>query len=179
LGFVESLIDLDQAVFLAWTNWGPEWVDLLFRAITAHVGTYLLLGLFSFWAFKHMAVQEGVLLVALLVAAIVLSDWISVHAFKDVFQRLRPCHDPELAEQFTIAAPRCGGSYGFVSSHAATIWAAWAVVRAAQPARWILFVATLWAVAVSYSRIYLGVHYPGDVLGGAVLGLSVSTVLMA
>jgi len=53
------------------------------------------------------------------------------------------------------------------------------VVRAAQPARWILLVATLWALLVSYSRIYLGVHYPGDVLGGMVLGITVARLLMA
>ena len=103
-------MELDQACFLAWTNWGPEWVDLFFRAVSSHVGTYFLLGLFSFWVFKRMEVQEGVLLVALLVASTVLSDWLSVHAFKDVFQRLRPCHDPDLAGQFTLAATPTAGS---------------------------------------------------------------------
>ena len=179
MGFVESLIELDQVAFLALTNWGPEWVDQVFRAITAHVGTYLLLAVFALWGFKRMAVHEALLLVALLIASISASDWLSVHAFKDVFERLRPCHDPELSERFTLAALSCGGSYGFVSSHAATVWAAWAVVRAAQPARWILLVATLWALLVSYSRIYLGVHYPGDVLGGMVLGITVARLLMA
>ena len=179
MGFVESLIELDQDAFLALTNWGPKWVDQVFRAITAHAGTYILLAAFGLWGFKRLAVHDALLLMALIVAAIAISDWLSVHAFKDVFKRLRPCHEPALSELFTLAALRCGGIYGFVSSHAATVWAAWAVIRAAKPARWILLIATLWALLVSYSRIYLGVHYPGDILGGAVLGMTVARLLMA
>ena len=179
MGFVESLIELDQSAFLALTNWGPEWVDQVFRSITLHAGTYFLLIAYGIWSFKRLAAHEALLLVALVVAAIAISDWLSVHAFKDVFERLRPCHEPALSERFTLAALHCGGSYGFVSSHASTVWAAWAVVRAAQPARWILLLATLWALLVSYSRIYLGVHYPGDVLGGMVLGITVAHLLMA
>ena len=117
-----------------------------------------------------------------------LSDRISVLAFKQVFQRPRPCHAIEGLHMFRTG---CGGLYGFVSSHAANIFAlvTFFVMRyctkarpAASPlahaklkttrARLLTALAlVLWAVLVCYSRPYLGKHYPGDVLCGALLGI--------
>lgn len=100
-----------------------------------------------------------------------LSDQISVHLFKDVFERLRPCHEPELQGLVHIINEKCGGSFGFYSSHASNVSAIAVFVISLLtrcPGRSFLII--LWAGLIIYSRVYLGVHYPGDVLAGAMAG---------
>lgn len=105
-----------------------------------------------------------------------LSDQISVHCFKNVFHRLRPCHSLTEVRMFRT---HCGGLYGFISSHAANsfsvalflgLW--WQRAFARNRRRNLpLVILLLWACVVGYSRPYLGKHYPGDVLCGALVGL--------
>ncbi len=107
-------------------------------------------------------------------AAIALSDQTSVHAFKFVFHRLRPCHDPALQGLIRTVEHHCGGSYGFVSSHAANSFALIGflslILKKREP---LLKIALwLWGILIIYSRVYLGVHFPSDVLAGAVVGLA-------
>jgi len=111
-------------------------------------------------------------LISLIFIALVvtLADQISVHGFKDVFQRLRPCHNPALENIVHLVNNKCGGSYGFVSSHAANTFGVAFFLSFLFKNRYFSVFIFIWASVVSYSRIYLGVHYPFDVLGGAALG---------
>ncbi|MDR0763954.1 MAG: phosphatase PAP2 family protein [Bacteroidales bacterium] len=106
-----------------------------------------------------------------------LADYISVHCFKDVFERLRPCREPLL--EGLLRPHGCGGMYGFVSSHAANVFTLAAFLTPLfQRYRIVRFGGIyLWAAAVGYSRIYLGWHYFGDVVCGALLGILLGTAI--
>ena len=103
-----------------------------------------------------------------------LSDRVTSGLMKPYFQRFRPCHDPEI-QNFVHVVGGCGGQYGFVSSHAANSFAlalAFSFINKKNPKlNYFLFI---WAILVSYSRIYVGVHYPTDLVIGALMGIIIT-----
>lgn len=113
---------------------------------------------------------KSIITIIFIALVVTLADQVSVHAFKDVFQRLRPCHNLALQDIVHIVRNKCGGQYGFVSSHAANTFAVAIFLSRLFKNRYFSVFIIFWATVVSYSRIYLGVHYPFDVLGGAILG---------
>lgn len=108
-----------------------------------------------------------------LVIVVLLADQISAHLIKPLVQRPRPCHNPDISEFVHLPSGRCGGAYGFVSSHAANCFACAVFLgRILKPhVRWVKWPLYVWAAVVSYSRIYLGVHYPLDIVCGTALGI--------
>lgn len=97
---------------------------------------------------------------------------------KDTVCRLRPCHALEDVRMFRT---HCGGQYGFVSSHAANAFAValFFVLRYWKRLKrqWPLLLLIVWALATSYSRAYLGKHYPGDLVCGAILGCIMALIV--
>ena len=110
------------------------------------------------------------LMLAVTIVVILLADQLSSGLIKPLVERLRPSHQPGIMEQLHYVGDYRGGRYGFVSSHAANTFAlaVWACLLLHRRALWIVM--ACFAVLNCYSRIYLGVHYPGDILCGALLG---------
>ena len=109
-----------------------------------------------------------------IVLAVVLSDKIST-AIKKKVQRFRPSHDLVLAERVHTVNEYRGGNYGFVSSHASnTFCVALLVTLLLETSTFVTVLLFFWAILVSYSRIYLGVHFPFDILFGALLGMIIA-----
>jgi undecaprenyl-diphosphatase len=110
-------------------------------------------------------------ILVLVVAAIMIlvSDQLA-NLSKDTFQRLRPSHEPGLMVHLVNAYK--GGEYGFYSSHASNTFsiAVFLIVTTYRRFKWIWLIAIPWALLMSYTRIYLGVHFPGDILAGALIG---------
>lgn len=105
-------------------------------------------------------------------ALITISDQVSSGVIKPLVARLRPSHNPDLLELIHLSKAGPGGMYGFVSGHATNCFALFIFLSLILNAKlkWPKYVLLIWALLVSYSRVYVGVHYPGDVLGGAILG---------
>lgn len=133
------------------------------------IPAYILLTGWLIWHFRRRAW----LLLPLAFAAVGAADSVSSRFFKPWLGRLRPCHEPALARTLHLVTEvGCGGTYGFVSSHAANTAALATLLSLVLPARFRTFKGGLiaWAALTGYSRIYLGAHYPGDVLAGWALG---------
>lgn len=138
---------------------------------------------FLIYAYKKAGWKFALYVLLGTVACVALADLISVKGFKDVFQRYRPTHNLDIADQVkTVIRPNGeeyrGGIYGFVSSHAANMTAITTFVLTCflQFSRkwWWL---TLWAALIMYSRIYMGVHYPSDIFVGALLGFAIGMLV--
>lgn len=172
---IEILIKWDTQLFLLLNGLhSPFWDSIMVFASGKLTWLPLYLVLIFFIARRHGWKSLWWLLAIALV--VVAADQISVALFKNIFQRLRPCHTPEFQDVIHLVG-RCGGRFGFVSSHAANTFGVAVFLSLLFSKRWVTFSLLFWAAFVSYSRIYLGVHFPGDVLCGALLGAGIGISL--
>lgn len=116
--------------------------------------------------------MQGVWVLLALVAGVVIADQVASGIIKEVVQRPRPSHVEDLQDLIHLVHGKKGGRFGFVSSHAANS-VCFALLSSLLFRNKLYSGALLvWAVLVSYSRIYLGVHYPLDIIGGAIVGIA-------
>ena len=165
---LETLNDLDTQLFYLINGHHCTVLDWVLWTLSQHwCWAIVLLLSFGLITLRHDA-RRWWLVLAGIVLCFLLADQGSVHLFKETVGRLRPCHALEEVRMFRT---HCGGQYGFVSSHAANAFAivTFLVLRYRKHTVACLLL-TLWAVATCYSRAYLGKHYPGDLLCGALFG---------
>ncbi len=169
----------DTELFLTLNGLGVSWLDgvmILFSTIWLWIPLYALI---AFFIFKKFPLPQALIFMAACVVGVILTDQGSYWLFKEMFRRPRPCQEEELMAQMRFLAPYCG-QFGFVSSHAANTFGfaiiAGGIFKSVYPK--LGFGLLFWALVVSYSRIYIGVHYPLDILGGAVLGLLIGRLVL-
>ena len=166
-----QLIELDKSWLLAINVAHCEWLDGLMWYLSqawVWIPLYAVLIGLLIWKFGW---KKGLLYTIALVAAVGLSDWVSSGLIKHWVCRPRPTHEPSLEGMVHIVNGYVGGQYGFVSSHAANTMALavlfgliWKKIN--HQGWWLM----IYVAVNCYSRMYLGVHYPGDILGGLVVG---------
>jgi undecaprenyl-diphosphatase len=113
--------------------------------------------------------RKFLVILLFIILAATMADQSSV-LVKNIFQRLRPCHEPSLMGLVHLVNGECGGRFSFVSSHATNSFNVALISLLFIRKRWFTISIILWALIVGYTRIYLGVHYPGDVICGSMLG---------
>jgi undecaprenyl-diphosphatase len=168
---IQVLSQIDQKLFLILNSWNLSWLNRPMVFISQEYIWIPLIALIFFRAFRKMVRRQLIFFTVFLACALIASDVTSSYIFKNIFLRLRPCRLDELKPLITAFGQKCGGKFGFVSSHAANSFClAWFCLKSLTSPRWFKIMIISLAVVVSYSRIYLGAHYPGDILGGALVG---------
>lgn len=175
---MESLSTIDSDLFLFLNGLHAAWLDKVMTLITdmwVWMPFYLLL---IYWVVKQYGKRCWWVFLAIGIV-VLCSDQLSAHVCKPLFQRLRPCYNPDLQDLIYLPKGMAGGRYGFVSSHAANTFAIAAFLTPAlcNSRPWPAITLYLWAFISSYSRIYIGYHYPGDIICGAILGLLVGMII--
>jgi len=168
---MEKIAQIDRSALLFLNHLHNSFFDFIFYWASNRlvwIPLYAFLAILIYRKYPHRFFR---ILLAIAVL-ITLSDQLSSSVIKILVMRLRPCHDPVISADVHLVYGYCGGLYGFVSSHASNSFALtvfiWLLMGRSNRSLMILLFA--WTMLVSYSRIYLGAHFPGDVLCGMALG---------
>jgi len=161
---------LDQQIFLVLNGSHSTYFDWVMWNISSRL-SWLIIMLAFLWVLHDKGWRQAALAVVAVVITLIITDQVSAGVIKGLVERLRPTHEPALSGMVHTVNNYVGGTYGFVSSHAANSFGVAIIAGLIMKNRTVLWSMLGWAVLQSFSRIYLGVHYPGDALGGAVLGV--------
>lgn len=170
---IEQLKNWDEALFLFLNAQHNGWLDPIMSTLTGTI-IWAPFYLFLIYLVIKKDSKQAIWYLGGIVLLILLADQFTSGFMKPYFERLRPCHDPRWQGVISNYSG-CGGLYGFASSHASNTFAIatylYLIFRKAS-FLWLF----LWCTLVSYTRIYLGVHYPADIIVGAIVGIMAAWV---
>ena len=183
---LEQLLHIDTEILLAINGWHAPWADTLMWIISAKttwIPLYLLLIGLLVWRYRQPAptpikllqkVPACVVMIVVIVLAVGAADFIASGILKDLVARPRPTRVPELEGVLHLVNNYRSGQYGFVSSHASTTMACALLFSLIWRKKIATVGLMLWVAMNCYSRMYLGVHYPLDIIGGLLVGALVA-----
>lgn len=176
---MNELVRFDQQLLLALNGSDSVWLDQVMLYVTRTATWLPFMAALLIVVLRLRPWRELLTFVLFLALVILVCDQFASSLCKPLFSRYRPSHEPQLLGLVDLVQGRRGGLFGFISSHAANTFGAFMFVtlylRRIVLRRWLVILSSssvlLWACLSSYSRIYLGLHYPGDILFGALVGL--------
>lgn len=166
---MQEIIQEDRSLFLFLNNLGSSSFDQFWILISSTWIWIPLYVIFLFLLFKNYKVRNLIFILIFVALGVTFTDQLA-GIFKTGVSRLRPCHDPTLTG--LMRDVKCGGKFGFYSSHAANTFfiATFMSLLLFRKFKLLPYILFTWAIVVSYSRIYLGVHFPLDILMGSLMG---------
>jgi undecaprenyl-diphosphatase len=177
--FVESLLSHERELFFLLNGSDSVFLDNIMWIISrtsAWFPFYFFVALFLFY---NTVKKKAVLTLLFFALTIVLCDQFSSGLLKPFFERLRPTHHPDFKDLVDIVHGHRGGGFSFISGHASNSFGFAVFLSLVFRNRWVTIVSLVWATAISYSRIYLGVHFVSDVVGGMLAGVFIALIMYA
>lgn len=181
---IDKLEAIDRWIVMTINSWHSPVLDEFMWMVSAKLTWVPLYLLLIFLFYRKTDLKKTIVFILCAICVVGLTDLISVHLFKNLIERYRPSHHAELTDRLHFydlgkGERYKGGMYGFVSSHAANFFGiciyASLVLRAYYKRIPVYLISV--ALLVSFSRIYLGVHYLTDIIGGAVLGILIAWLI--
>jgi len=174
---VESWLSYERELFFLLNGSDSIFLDNLMWSVTGRwvwIPLYCLVVLTIFWKTQK---KEALLVLLFLVVLVTICDQFSASFTRPFFERYRPAHHPEFAEFVQLVNNNKGGRYGFISSHATNSFGFAVFLSLLFRHRWVTVVMLSWALLKSYSRIYLGLHFITDFIGGVIAGVAIAVLL--
>lgn len=166
---MHEVLQEDQELFLYLNNLGDRRFDNFWLMVSETWIWVPLYVIFLYLLYKQYKLKNLLYILVFIALGVTVSDQLS-GIFKYGIARLRPCHEPGLED--LMREVKCGGQFGFYSAHASNTFfiATFMSIMLRNKLKFLPWILFAWAAMVSYSRIYLGVHYPADILMGAAMG---------
>ena len=167
---MEEIILEDKQAMIFLNNLGNSTFDPFWILVSEKWFWIPLYVIFLYFLYKNFNKKSLFYILLFVALGITASDQIA-NIFKFGFERLRPCHDPSL--EGLLREVKCGGKFGFYSAHSSNSFfvATYLTILLGKKIKQLPYFLFVWAAIVAYSRVYLGMHFPGDIIVGAIMGI--------
>jgi undecaprenyl-diphosphatase len=172
---IEYLESIDRQIFLFFNGLHADWLDPVMKSISAFWFWYPIVALFIILSIVYFKKNFWIPLV-FAILCFAFTDQGSNITKKSV-KRYRPAHNIEIGQEVHVVDDYRGGFYGFFSGHSANSFGLAFITLLFLRKKYYTWIVLIWAVLVSYSRIYMGVHYPSDILCGVIFGTSTAFLI--
>lgn len=168
---LDQLLQYDKELFLFLNNLGTTTWDGFWMVYTTKINWVPLYAILLYLMFKNLNRKAFILNILVIVLMITFTDQIT-NLFKHGIERLRPCYTEDLQGLMRLVKSSCGGKYSYFSGHASNSMAVavFSGLLLRNKYKYLVFLLLFWAALMAYSRVYIGVHFPLDILSGMLFG---------